>query len=251
MLPPGVIKIGVLADGQLRLDGQPAGLPALGLALDAAAPGAVVWYYRENAAAPPHPLALEVMKLITSHRLPIRLSTLPDYSDSVAPAAPNPESLFAAVREKAAQRNLVILRPDGRPLLLPAVKPEAMPPGAVASVEKLLPSKAARNVAVIGDTSWTMTEAPSLQSANAAIPFFGLLMGFASIGHAVWVFDAGIAQPITAGSRDADVLIVDSARLPALPPGWQAAAAKGMRTRQILVHDRATFRLRVPDPENG
>jgi hypothetical protein len=74
-------------------------------------------------------------------------------------------------------------------------------------------------------------------------------MGFATIGHAVWVFDAASAEAVVAGCREADVLIVDRARLPALPPGWPAEAAKGMRNRQILVHDRATYRLRAPDPE--
>ncbi|HEV3201927.1 MAG TPA: hypothetical protein VGZ73_28715 [Bryobacteraceae bacterium] len=71
-------------------------------------------------------------------------------------------------------------------------------------------------------------------------------MGFSTIGHAVWIFDATTAVLLSAGCTDADVLIVDSARLAVLPSGWQACAAKAMRSPQILVHDRATYRLRKP-----
>jgi hypothetical protein len=39
-----------------------------------------------------------------------------------------------------------------------------------------------RNVAVIGDTAWAMAPAPDIRAANRAIPFFGLLMGFSTIG---------------------------------------------------------------------
>jgi hypothetical protein len=46
--------------------------------------------------------------------------------------------------------------------------------------------------------------------------------------------------------RDADVLIVDSARLTGLSTDWQGTAAKEMRYPQILVHDRASFQLRKP-----
>ena len=254
MPDPGVIKISVLAGGQVLMNGQPATLAALGLAMDAAEPGTVVWYYRENAAGAPHPVVIEVIKLITSHRLPIRLSTLPDFSDTVSAAALDPEGVFAALRARAAQRNLAILRPDGLPLLLPAPRPETAPPGVVASVEKILPSQTPRNVAAIGDTSWTMAETPSLQAANVAIPFFGILMGLAAIGHAVWVFDGGSPKAIAAGSHDADVLIVDGDRLSARSSGWQAAAAKCMRDRRVLEcrgKSMLSYYLRAPGAENG
>jgi hypothetical protein len=205
-----------------------------------------VSYYRENAAGEPPPAAMEVMKLIVSNRLPVRLSTKPDFSDAVGPQDPGLEKIFGAMREKAAQRNLVVLRPDGRHLLLPAMDRKAIPAEAVASVERMLPSSVKRNVAVIGDTGWTMADAPGAGAANQAIPFFGLLMGFATIGHAVWIFDAGAAEALSAGARGADVLIVDSARVSALPAEWQQTAAQVMRAPQILVHDRAIHRLRKP-----
>jgi hypothetical protein len=42
-----------------------------------------VWYYREAAGHEPPPIAMQVIQEIVSARLPIRLSSKPDYSDSV------------------------------------------------------------------------------------------------------------------------------------------------------------------------
>jgi hypothetical protein len=138
---------------------------------------------------------------------------------------------------------LVILRPDGRTIVLPAMAKESAPADAVAAVERMLPSSAKRNVATIADTSWTGLEKPGVREAGRAIPYFGLLMGFAAIGHAVWIFD-GKPGLFAAGVREADLLIIDSAQLEGLPPNWQALAGSTMRTAQIVVHDRATQRLR-------
>jgi hypothetical protein len=115
------------------------------------------------------------------------------------------------------------------------------------TVEQMLPSTTKRRVAVIGETSWASGDKPSFQTANQAIPFFGFLAGFAHIGHSVWVF-RGSADLLCAGCRDADVLIVDSACLALLPKDWQVEAASTMRNPQILVHDRATYKLLMAVP---
>jgi hypothetical protein len=238
------MKVSVLASGEILLDKQPVTLADLQVALlQGAKSNAAVWYYRENPGGAPPPVVADVMKLITGNRMPIRLSSKPDFSDAVAPAAVV-EQNFAAIRQKAALGKLVVLRPDGQYLVVPAGPKESFPKELVASVESMLPSKVQRNVAVIGDTSWAATAAPTLQAANQAIPFFGHLMGFATIGHAVWVFDPRNTATLTAGCRDADVLLVDSARQAALPNGWQATTALVMRHPQILVHDRQTHQLR-------
>lgn len=244
-----ILKVSVLVDGGVLLDGNAVTLTELAEAMRAAPKeGAVVWYYRENAGGKAPPAALQVMKLIIDRRLPVRLSAKPDFSDTVTPgAASGMAQIFAAVRELAAQRQLVILRPDRRPIMLPALAKETVPPDRVAAVERLLPSSVQRNVAVIGDTSWTMEEKPNLRDAGRAVPFFGLLMGLASIGHAVWVFDGSTAGALAAGCHEADLVIVDSARLEALPANWQSLVAPVMRTRQILVHERATYQLRKSD----
>ncbi len=150
---------------------------------------------------------------------------------------------FEQVRAKAAQGQLVIVRADGQFLLLPALRKDNVRAEMVAGVERMLPSTTKRNVAVIGDTTWATGAVPSLQTANQAIPFFGMLMGFACIGHSLWIFD-GSADVLESGCSEADVLIVDSARLAALPSDWQRSAVKVMRNPQILVHDRATYQLR-------
>jgi hypothetical protein len=236
------LKVSVLANGNLLLDGRPVTLPDLEAALkNGAREGAAVWYYREDAAGQAPPIATEVMKRITSLRLPIRFSTRPDFSDSVTSTW---EQLFAMVREKAAQGQLMILRPDGRVAGLPALNKAAIPDTTLAAVERILPSAAKRNVAAIADTQWSLTGTGALQAAHQAIPFFGILIGFATLGHAVWLFQPANLAALSSGCRAADVLIVDSARLPGLPAHWQAAASRSMRGSQILVHDRATYQLR-------
>lgn len=43
----------------------------------------IVWYYREAGQAEPPPEAAEVIKAVIENRLPIRLSSRPDFSDAV------------------------------------------------------------------------------------------------------------------------------------------------------------------------
>jgi hypothetical protein len=239
-----ILKVSVLSTGSLLLDGQPVNLGDLEQAMEqGVAARASVWYYREDAGGPPHPVAMDVMKLIVRFRLPVRLSAKPDFSDEVKPATPA-DRVFEAVREKARRQQTVVVRPDGRFLGIPAISRESAPPEMLGTVERMLPSKVQRQVAVIAATGWT-TGAASIQAANQAIPFFGMLMGFSTIGHAVWVFD-GSAAMLSAGCREADVLIVDGACAESLPADWQDTAAKVMRNRQILVHDRTTYQLRKP-----
>jgi hypothetical protein len=227
-------RISVLRDGAVLLDGKNVDLTQLADALQALPDGASVSYYREAAGGEPPPAALEVMKLIVERRLPVRLSTKPDFSDTVGPDAEALEQAFSAIRRRAAQRHLVILCPNGRVMSMPAMARDAAPADAVSAVERMLPSSKPRKVAVIADTSWTLEAQPNIQAAGRAIPFFGMLMGFASIGHAVWVFDGSAGA---AGCQEADLVIVDSARVDRLPPGWEAATA-------VRVYDRETRELR-------
>ena len=136
------------------------------------------------------------------------------------------------------------MRPTWATLATAARMGLGKPPEALASIERMLPSDVKRNVAVVTATAWAAAAAPSIQSANEAIPFFGILMGFASIGHAVWIFDTKAAAILSAGCRDADIVVVDSARAETLPQGWQSTATKAMRNPQIMVYDRATGKMR-------
>jgi hypothetical protein len=202
----------------------------------------IVWYHREKSADELSPLATQVLKTITEHRLPIRLCAQPDFSDAVTNVEQAVERVFASIRAKAAYNELVILRPDGRQLALPALR--KVSPEMLAGIEKMLPSTVKRNVAVMGETAWTMSNPATVVEASKAIPFFGLLMGFASLGHAVWIFNPKGAALLTAGCRHADVVIADDACRSILAPGWQTIAQSVMRNKQILVHDRQTNQLR-------
>jgi hypothetical protein len=159
------------------------------------------------------------------------------------------EDSFERARVLAAQGQLVVVRGDGQCLILPALATASVNPEKVAAIEQIIPSTSKRRVAVIGDTTWATNATPSLQVANQAIPFFGLLMGFTSIGHSVWVFE-GSANVLAAGCRGADVLIVDSASVAKLPNDWQIRAEGVMRNPQILIHDRASYKLRSVSRQN-
>jgi hypothetical protein len=155
------------------------------------------------------------------------------------------EEWFERARTHAAQGNLVVVRADGQCLLLPALARASAKPEIVAAMERMIPPTAKRNVAAIADIMWANNGSPSIQAANEAIPFFGILMGLTCIGHSVWVFH-GAADFLSAGCRDSDAMIVDSDSLKQLPRDWRTKALKSMRNPQILIHDRATYSLRIP-----
>jgi hypothetical protein len=80
-----VAKVSVLSSGKVLLNGKPTTLAALDAALSSlAASEGVVWYYREAAeAAEPPAASAQVIELVIKHRLPISMSTKPDFSDAV------------------------------------------------------------------------------------------------------------------------------------------------------------------------
>jgi len=135
-------------------------------------------------------------------------------------------------------RHVIIVTP-GRMLMFKACPPpDSMAADKVASVEQMMASKVKRNVAAIA-----FTESGALMhDAAQAIPFLGFLLGFAYIGHAVWVFE-GHPSALASGCRNADVLLVDGAMIPHLQQDWVAVASRAMRHPEIFVHDRATYSL--------
>jgi hypothetical protein len=79
-----VLKVAVFADGRLTVDGTAATIQSLQTSLHALSEKhGVVWYYREAGQQEPPPIAMDVMKAVVEARLPIRLSSRPDYSDSI------------------------------------------------------------------------------------------------------------------------------------------------------------------------
>ena len=159
------------------------------------------------------------------------------------------EDIFAKARRAAAgetplpgikpgERYLVIVTPGRLLMHQPCPAAGTMSADQVASIEKMIPSGVRRNIAVI---AYTEQQAVATDLSKA-IPFAGLLLGFAYIGHAVWVFE-GHRSALAAGCRDADVLLVDGGMVPYLAEDWAAVAAGVMRRKEIYVHDRATYKL--------
>ena len=79
-----ILKIAVMADGRIMVDGSPATMESLRTSLkQLAEQKGVVWYYRETGEAAPPPQSAEVIQAVIENRLPIRLSSRPDYSDAI------------------------------------------------------------------------------------------------------------------------------------------------------------------------
>ena len=151
---------------------------------------------------------------------------------------PDIEAVFAKARRDAVHQ-VVIITPGRMLMSRPCPPPGSMPPDKVTSFEQMMPSKVKRHVAAIA-----FTELRALtRDASKAIPFLGLLLGLAYIGHAVWVFE-GHPSALPAGCRDADVLIADGAMVPALQKDWVSVASGVMKRPEVYVHDRATYSLR-------
>jgi hypothetical protein len=220
-----------------------------------------------------------VLNLVVQHQLRISLSSKPDFSDYVdskgvshprTPSQPvfsspvitaseeglpmpdvedgeNLEEIFSKVRRTAAGERrraaLVVLRPNRQTLVLPAMAQTPALRHAALSLERLVPAAVKRKIAVIAYTVFPGGE-PNIHEVGRAIPFLGMLMGLAYIGHAVWVFE-GHPSAFVAGCRHADVLIVDSSMVDSLEEDWQDHAAAVMHNANILVHDRGTFQLRI------
>ena len=105
----------------------------------------------------------------------------------------------------------------------------------IALLEKFVPRKPTLQICAI---AYTELEALK-KDMRRAIPFIDYLLGFASLGHTVWVFE-GHPSALAQGCRDADLLLIDSGMLPELEknPDWQATAEQAMRAPEIKLVSR-------------
>ncbi len=79
-----VLKISVLQSGKILANAGEVGMNDLDTRLsEIKSQNGVVWYYREGDQGEPPPAAMEVMKLIVKHRLPVSMSSKPDFSDTI------------------------------------------------------------------------------------------------------------------------------------------------------------------------
>ena len=165
------------------------------------------------------------------------------------------EDMFSAVRRFCAEdglRHLAIVRANQSLLCLACPAPASVRPEYIADVERIVPSLAKRNIAVIAPTlpkieAGDVNAIPGTLDVVAmgrVIPFLGMLIGLTSIGHSVWVFD-GNPGTLAAGCKDADLLIIDSIMASKLTTKSADEAARVMRNANILIHDRASNALKA------
>jgi hypothetical protein len=178
------------------------------------------------------------------------MSDQPDLFEPRMPHVDQPRDInrvFDQARKSAAgepapaqdpSRQVVLITPGRMLMLQPCPPPGSMPPSVVSQIERLVSPKVKRNIAVIAYTDL----AAITKGLSQAIPFFGMLVGMAYIGHAVWIFE-GHATALAAGCKEADVLIVDSGMVPHLAADWQNVAASGAPKLEIYVHDRTNHSL--------
>jgi hypothetical protein len=107
----------------------------------------------------------------------------------------------------APQRYVVVMTPGRLLARVECPKPGSMDKKAVEPIEFMFSSKAPQNITVISFND--LASAPQTVSpATLAqkIPFFGILVGMAYIGHSVVVFE-GHPSALVGGLRDATMLI--------------------------------------------
>lgn len=271
------LKVSVLSSGSILLDGTPVGLANLKAALEQAdRANDRVLYYREDAAAEPPPQTKEVLDLVIANKLPISLSSKPDfsdYADQFGRLHPRPEdaggppnrfdprmpdvdlgadaaAAFAKARAKASGETenfrIAVVRPDRAVLFFPLPPPPPQTSEMAQKLSSVIPSDRSRNIAVISSTEFSMSRTgtgASLQEANSAIPFIGILCGLAYLGHRIWIFE-GHSSALALGLEQSEILVVDSGMIPFLQPDWmQVAKAVMQDDPRIFVHDRKTYRL--------
>jgi hypothetical protein len=79
-----ILKVAVMAGGRITVNGTPATIESLRESLKTLSQQkGVVWYYREAGKSEPPPEAKQVIQAVIDARLPIRLSSRPDYSDAI------------------------------------------------------------------------------------------------------------------------------------------------------------------------
>ena len=248
------MKISVLTSGRILLDGREVNLSELEEALhQAKLNGAAVQYTRENPESEAPPEADAVMKLIAANRLRMALAEAPRAEGGEVdreaverePAEPiefpGVDVFFAKVRRRAAAGRGVSVVRQRRHYILPSPAEGSLNPQMIEGVKAMVPSDQPRNIAAVAAVDALAGDPgkpPTLHEIARHVPFFGLLMGLGYVGHVVWVFEASPAT-LTAGCEEADVLIVDSNAIAALPAAWPEDLGRVMRNANILIYDRS------------
>ena len=79
-----VLKVSVMQSGKLLVEGVETSSAVLDARLSQIeSQNGVVWYYREEGTRRAPPEAMDVIKLVVKHGLPISMSSKPDFSDTI------------------------------------------------------------------------------------------------------------------------------------------------------------------------
>ena len=113
-------------------------------------------------------------------------------------------------------RRVVIVSPGRLLLIKDSYPPDTLPMESRITLEELLPTDHSLKIAVIAYTYMEALRADIRQ----AIPFFDYLLGFAYLGHAVWIFE-GHDSVLEIACRGADYVLVDQRMLPFLEQDWE------------------------------
>jgi hypothetical protein len=158
---------------------------------------------------------------------------------------PDIETVFTKARKAADEsredgdglfhRQVIIVTP-GRLLISKICPlPSEIPADELSRLSSLIPPQPQKNISAISFTYFEALKKDVLQ----AIPFFGFLLGFAAIGHKVWVFE-GHSSAMRAGCQNSDILLVDGGILPFLgdEKEWRTTAMDVMRGNEIKIIPR-------------
>jgi len=158
---------------------------------------------------------------------------------------PGLDEIFAQAKSLAAEetiladgthlRRVVIVSPGRLLLIKDSYPPDTLPLESRMVLEELLPTDRSLKIAVI---AYTYMDALRTDIRNA-IPFFDYLLGFAYLGHAVWIFE-GHASVLEIGCRGADYILVDQRMLPFLIEDWEQVVKEKASVTNVRI-------LSIPD----
>jgi hypothetical protein len=166
--------------------------------------------------------------------------TMVQWHDSIAEAAREEE------KRRIGAAPVVALVTPGRMILpIPCPPRGSLGPVLIAGVRLIVPEKEPQAITVIAFNDVLRADLPdgpkdqaiTPELVNFLIPFLGYLLGMASTGHSVVVFE-GHSSTLALACRDADLLIVDDVILPHLQRDWVSLASGAMRKPRILVFGR-------------
>ena len=154
------------------------------------------------------------------------------------------------------QRAVAILTPGRITIYQPCPPPGSLPAERLEPFKRFLPPEPVLNISVV---SYTLLEAFMTDATRLkCIPFLGILLAYAYIGHSVVIFE-GHPTAFASGVRNSDVLIVDSGMLPFLQADWLAVARQVMRPTpkvlypapKVFICDRQTLNPLPVVPSNN